>query len=220
MKNLGISVVGRSFLLKKNYRNTKEITNVATLLAVSEGVGKFDDDPVAAQTVAIPSTQSGDRPLLMIAPNPDIESKNIAKEIKYLINKAGLGLHEICCIARSKWERTSVKAALKAVGIPSVDYKADGITVSDSIKVSNLHNSKGHEFRAVFISGLFDGAVPLLNAIESEDLEKEAALLYVAITRAKELLYLSHPQVDQNQRKLEPSRFINCLLPGLEIINL
>lgn len=156
----------------------------------------------------------------MIASNPEIEAKQIAKEIKYLVNRAGLGLHEICCIARHKWEKASIKKALDAVDIPSIEYNADGITANDTIKISTLHNSKGHEFRAVFIAGLFDGAVPLNNAIESEDLEKEAALLYVAITRAKELLYLSYPKVDQNQKKLEPSRFIKCMLPGLEVIDL
>ena len=52
-----------------------------------------------------------------------------------------------------------------------------------------MHNSKGHEFKVVFIVGFFDGAIPLLdNTHDPENFESEAALLYVAMTRAKDLL--------------------------------
>ena len=42
--------------------------------------------------------------------------------------------------------------------------------------VSTLHNSEGHEFRAVFILGLTDGSIPYVTSHEPEEMEREAAL--------------------------------------------
>ena len=220
MRNLGINVVGRSFVLRKNYRNTREIIRAAVRLMSGEGIGKYDDDPEVAQAAAIESVHTGDNPLLMVAQNPTQEWDTVANEIRYLTTKAGIFHHEICCLARSRWQREGLKVALTKHGIASIDYQADGIVADNVIKISSLHNVKGHEFRAVFILGLFEGALPLAICTEPEDLEREAALLYVAMTRAKEMLYLSYPRVDQNGRKLTASRFLSHLGDSIDIIEL
>jgi superfamily I DNA/RNA helicase len=220
MKNIGINVVGRSFLLKKNYRNTREIMKTATLLMETQGVGKYDEDPAIAQTIASFSSHSAEKPLLMIADTPNHEWNAIAREIRYLIKTLNISPHEICCLARVNWERQGIKNALQELGIKSVDYRADGIGANDCIKISSLHNSKGHEFRIIFIAGLFEGAIPPLNSSDPEDLEKEAALLYVAITRAKQLLYLSYPMTDQYGHILKASRFLEDMRDALEVMKL
>jgi len=220
MKNIGINVVGRSFLLKKNYRNTKEIMKSAVLLMQSQGIGKYDEDPKIAQTIASFSSHSAEKPLLMIAATPNHEWNAIAREIRYLTKVLKISPHEICCLARMKWVRQGIKKKLRDMGFEAIDYRADGIVSNDCIKISSLHNSKGHEFRVIFIAGLFEGALPLSNIIEPENLEKEASLLYVAITRAKHLLYLSYPKIDQNGRILKPSRFLADMKDSLEILDL
>ena len=59
-----------------------------------------------------------------------------------------------------------------------------------------MHASKGLEFEAVFITGLEESIFPHDNAQASPDgLEEERRLMYVAITRARQRLYLSHAQV-------------------------
>ena len=58
-----------------------------------------------------------------------------------------------------------------------------------------VHSSKGLEFDTVFITGLEEGLFPHENAMSDRDgLEEERRLMYVAITRARQRLYLSHSQ--------------------------
>ncbi len=65
----------------------------------------------------------------------------------------------------------------------------------DAIQLMTVHASKGLEFDAVFICGLEEGLFPHENAMSDYDgLEEERRLMYVAITRARQRLYLSHSQ--------------------------
>jgi len=65
----------------------------------------------------------------------------------------------------------------------------------DAIQLMTVHASKGLEFDAVFISGLEEGLFPHENAMaERDSLEEERRLMYVAITRARQRLYLSLAQ--------------------------
>jgi len=65
----------------------------------------------------------------------------------------------------------------------------------DAIQLMTVHASKGLEFDVVFITGLEEGLFPHENAMNDyEGLEEERRLMYVAITRARKRLYLSHSQ--------------------------
>ena len=65
----------------------------------------------------------------------------------------------------------------------------------DAVQLMTVHSAKGLEFTAVFITGLEEGLFPHENSVnEQNGLEEERRLMYVAITRAKERLYLSHTQ--------------------------
>jgi DNA helicase II / ATP-dependent DNA helicase PcrA len=65
----------------------------------------------------------------------------------------------------------------------------------DAVQLMTVHASKGLEFDAVFITGLEEGLFPHENALNDFDgLEEERRLMYVAITRARKRLYLSHSQ--------------------------
>ena len=86
----------------------------------------------------------------------------------------------------------------------------------EQIKLSTIHQAKGLEFDAVFVIMLCDGLFPSTRSMESDDgEEEERRLFYVAITRAKNELYLSYPLIragfgqsaaDSMQR---PSRFLD-----------
>ncbi len=87
------------------------------------------------------------------------------------------------------------------------------------IKLMTIHNAKGLEFDNVFIAGLEEGVFPGIKSMESmEELEEERRLFYVAITRARKNLTISHAR----QRNIygrfsgqEPSSFIDELPENL-----
>ena len=66
---------------------------------------------------------------------------------------------------------------------------------ADALQLMTVHSAKGLEFLAVFISGLEEGLFPHDNSLsEQEGLEEERRLMYVALTRARRRLYLTHAQ--------------------------
>ncbi|MGQ0452185.1 3'-5' exonuclease, partial [Bacillus sp. SS-TM] len=86
----------------------------------------------------------------------------------------------------------------------------------DAVSLMSIHNAKGLEFPCVFLLGASDGILPHTSSLKdandrvtetSEALEEERRLLYVAITRAKEELYISSPQFFRG-KKLDISRFL------------
>ncbi|MBU2409912.1 MAG: UvrD-helicase domain-containing protein [Gammaproteobacteria bacterium] len=65
----------------------------------------------------------------------------------------------------------------------------------DAVQLMTVHSAKGLEFDCVFITGLEEGLFPHENSMSDyESLEEERRLMYVAITRARQRLYLSHSQ--------------------------
>jgi DNA helicase-2/ATP-dependent DNA helicase PcrA len=66
---------------------------------------------------------------------------------------------------------------------------------AEALQLMTAHSAKGLEFHAVFISGLEEGLFPHENSLHQPDgLEEERRLMYVALTRARRRLYLSHAQ--------------------------
>ena len=89
----------------------------------------------------------------------------------------------------------------------------------DALQLMTVHSAKGLEFDVVFISGLEEGLFPHENSVrEDKGLEEERRLMYVAVTRARKRLYLSHAQTrmlhGQTRYNL-PSRFFDEIPEGL-----
>ena len=89
----------------------------------------------------------------------------------------------------------------------------------EAVQLMTVHAAKGLEFDVVFISGLEQGLFPHENAASERDgLQEERRLLYVAITRARRRLYLSHAQtrlLHGQTRYGIRSAFLDELPPGL-----
>ena len=85
----------------------------------------------------------------------------------------------------------------------------------DALQLMTVHAAKGLEFHAVFITGLEEGLFPHeQSANEENGLEEERRLMYVAITRARRRLYLSHAQSRMLHGQVRyglPSRFLDEL---------
>ena len=84
---------------------------------------------------------------------------------------------------------------------------------SEKITLSTIHQAKGLEWRAVFVIWLTDGMFPSSRSLESVDaIEEERRLFYVAVTRAKDELYLAYPAywpgASADNRLQRASRFL------------
>jgi DNA helicase II / ATP-dependent DNA helicase PcrA len=90
---------------------------------------------------------------------------------------------------------------------------------TEAIKLTTVHQAKGLEYDVVFLIGVADGMFPGRRAIEAGDVEEERRLFYVAVTRAKNELYLCYPKVatrgGPGGMLLSPSRFLAELSPDL-----
>jgi DNA helicase II / ATP-dependent DNA helicase PcrA len=89
---------------------------------------------------------------------------------------------------------------------------------ADALRLTTVHQAKGLEFAAVFLISLADGMFPLRRAIEANDVEEERRLFYVAVTRARDELYLCFPKVNTKGGPAmlqSPSRFLQELSPEL-----
>ena len=103
------------------------------------------------------------------------------------------------------------------------DYKED----NNKVSLMTIHSVKGLEFDYVFVVGLEEGIFPHINSLmDNNELEEERRLCYVAITRAKEKLYLTNAlrRVLYGKDQINPpSRFISeidkDLLDYEEVVN-
>ena len=97
----------------------------------------------------------------------------------------------------------------------AAEYSLD----ADAVTLMTVHSAKGLEFKIVFIIGLEENIMPISKALyDDEELEEERRLMYVAITRAKEKLYLLNAgrrMLYGNMQVNPPSRFISEISDNL-----
>lgn len=89
----------------------------------------------------------------------------------------------------------------------------------DAVVLMTMHSAKGLEFPVVFITGMEEGLFPSSRSVgDSEVLEEERRLCYVAVTRAREKLYLSHANMRMVFGRTQyntPSQFLGEIPPAL-----
>ncbi len=97
----------------------------------------------------------------------------------------------------------------------------DDMDDGNYVTLATIHAVKGLEFKAVFLCGMEENTMPISRAVDNDDdMEEERRLMYVAITRAKELLYLTRSKSRYLYGKREPtarSRFLKELSPVIEL---
>ncbi len=92
----------------------------------------------------------------------------------------------------------------------------------EAVTLSSIHQSKGLEYKVVFLIWLTDGMFPNGRVLEADDesmLEEERRLFYVAVTRAKDELYMLYPMINPRSYSgdvlQKPSMFLNDFPPEL-----
>ncbi len=95
----------------------------------------------------------------------------------------------------------------------------DDINSDDAVTIATIHAAKGLEYNVVFVAGLDEKILPIGRSIPNiDELEEERRLMYVAVTRAKERLYLTRAMsryLYGNREHMIQSRFLREAQPVL-----
>jgi superfamily I DNA/RNA helicase/mRNA-degrading endonuclease RelE of RelBE toxin-antitoxin system len=202
----GIQIIGRSKKLRINYRTTEETKKLA--VSVLEGIEVDDMDAGVDDGKGYISLMHGEDPEVLNFKGFMDEADAICERVEQL-EAAGTKLSNICVVARTKNLRDSFAQVLKKAGINTYEIMANGSEnrAVEGVRIATMHRVKGLEFQHLFVAGVNDNKLPLVNFKSSDPVEirehemAERALLHVAMTRAmKSLTVTSHGK---------PSRFLN-----------
>lgn len=200
--SIGFDMKGKSTSLSKNYRTTTQIAQAAYSLIEGDEEIIEDDNFVKPSLI----DKQGLYPVCKIFKNKNEEADFITNTIKNELLKE-YEAKDIAIIARKKEQLVEMKKYMDAANISSKIFegKDDFDFNDDSIKLVTMHSIKGLEFKVVMIIGLNNKIMPLnsiANEFEDEDVieSRDRKLLYVGMTRATELLFITSDG--------KPSKFI------------
>ena len=170
---------------------------------------------------------------LFVCENAIIEANTIAEEILRIVdNNVDFDFSQIAILYRTNKQANAFETALSNNNIPCNIYNPNCNSNSNSnnnnnnnnennsnyfdninnitnninsVKLLTIHSAKGLEFDIVFIVGLENDLLPIFL---NKNIQEERRLMYVAITRAKKLLYLSYAK-NRNSHFKQISQFIN-----------
>jgi len=122
-------------------------------------------------------------------------------------------LNQLAAFARQFKDVNEFLSQLALISNIDAEPALDQTTDTEAVNLSSVHQAKGLEYHTVFVIWLTDGMFPSTRSLETRDaIEEERRLFYVAITRARDELYLTYPHMrlsggfgDIFQR---PSRFL------------
>ncbi len=187
---------------QERLENLDELINAAESFVLQEGFGK--------DAIALPLDETASTAPAALTQSP--ASQGIAPRLP-LLNQA-LSNPPLAGTDADTGETLSpLQAFLVHAALEAGDNQAQA--GQDAVQLMTVHASKGLEFDAVFIVGLEEGLFPHENALSDKGgLEEERRLMYVAITRARQRLYLSHAQSRMLHGRTSfnlPSRFLDEL---------
>ena len=213
----GIDVKGRSSILRKNYRNTRQILKAAYPLVTSFVNETSEENSRYLEGNPDYSTREGLQPEILQFKSAADEARWVASKARWHVKERGLRPSDICIVSAAQHVRVAVQNSLRAVQLdaaglmrsPSLPQAVPGEQV-ESVRISTIESVKGHEFPVVFVVGLTEGILPTRENIDKGDLWLDAARLYVAMTRARDRLYLSSAR-ETDYGLCDPSRLIETI---------
>lgn len=197
----GINVRGkRSMKLKINYRTTEEIKRKA--VSVVKGIRYDDLDGGEENNKGYVSLVHGEQPTYVVLRSSNEEINQV---MTYLTKceEEGVALKDVCIASRTRQLYKDVQDHLHRENIKYQEIKnGERSGSNDGLSLCTFHSLKGLEFRIVILIGVNErsmpsrvtGAYPFNNMDAAEAKEYLAgirSLLYVAITRAREQVYIT-----------------------------
>jgi superfamily I DNA/RNA helicase len=191
-KQAGLQVQGRSFSLRRNFRNTRQIAETAAALNSYNRLMRLSDDYVDPQF----TQRQGPWPIVIRCDFTDREMRSVGGKILDLAGDNRFRLADFAVLCPTVQLCEAVSRHLTHMEIPNVTKGDEEFDIlEERVKVLTIHSAKGLEFPVVFILGLHEGKLPQpQRAMDDEEadlaLERDRTLLYVGMTRAAEALYL------------------------------
>lgn len=193
-KSLGVDIRGRSRTLHINYRTSHQIRAQADQLL---GPDVSDVDGNTEDRRGTVSVFNGPAPEIRSFKSEVSECNAVATWLLERL-KEGLAPHELGVFIRSDAQVPRAAAAVTAAGIPFSVLDEHVEFANGQASVCTMHLAKGLEFRAVVVMACDDEVIPLQERFEAvtddADIEEvyntERNLLYVACTRARDLLFV------------------------------
>ncbi|MEU9498491.1 UvrD-helicase domain-containing protein [Streptomyces sp. NPDC048196] len=196
LRSLGVNVSGRSHRLRINYRTTHEILQWSASLLSKE---RLDDmDGGTESLTGYRSVLNGGKPELKASADRAEEIGDLTSRITQWV-KDGVEPSDIGVAVRYLQLGKEIAHALEQADLP-VCLLSTAQASGDGVCIGTMHRMKGLEFRFVAVAGVSDSVVPLTSALtpaevdaqqHREDLLGELSLLFVACTRAREVLRVS-----------------------------
>lgn len=197
----GINVRGvRSRRLKINYRTTEPIKKVA--VSVIKGITFEDmDGGTESMNGYISLIHGGEKPIYKIVGNATDEVTQTVEWVNECINNQ-INANDICIAAPSTGLMKELQSYLHTNGIAYKVLKGTSKQgASNGISLCTLHSLKGLEFKVVVLIGINERNIPSkvtegypftgMDALDKKEfLSSKRSLLYVAITRARQLVYM------------------------------
>ncbi|MGF1834800.1 3'-5' exonuclease [Photobacterium sanguinicancri] len=200
LKHCGVNVANRSYILKKNYRNTKEIMIAAYSLIEKYEFADVDEDNISKPTKPDLPCKTGEKPFVIKTKNSKEQVNFIANKVKSIISEYQNinetdGYPQICIIGLNNVLRKNITLKLSTLNINCAEIKNFvNIDNTNKVSISTIESAKGFEFSYVFIAGVSDDLMPN----NSNDISREVSRLYVAMTRAEDELYITY-STERNQ---------------------
>jgi superfamily I DNA/RNA helicase/mRNA-degrading endonuclease YafQ of YafQ-DinJ toxin-antitoxin module len=193
-KQAGIQARGRTAILRKNYRNTRQIAEAAAYLLEKNTLLKSANEYVDPEW----TQRQGSRPILIKSANVHGQFELVRDCILDLVSDQTFRLSDFAVLCPTNQLRDQCQRELEHSGLRTVQNKdKDFDLLEERIKVLTIHSAKGLEFPVVFLLGLTKGVLPYTQGLQHSEpeeaqlfIEQQRTLCYVGMTRAAEALYL------------------------------
>ncbi len=196
LKKLGINTVGRSHILRINYRTTEQIRKFSDAI-LPDATEDFNDGSEQRHSVS-----------LLHGPTPMLQGfDSNTNQVQFVVDRIrattaeSIAAHEIAIFARTASHLKPIESALQSAGIATMPLDADeDAEFADGVKLGTMHRAKGLEFKVVFVVDAGDTIIPnhfvmgkMRDQGDYDDAYgRERQLLYVAMTRARDELFITY----------------------------
>jgi len=191
-KQAGLQLQGRSFSLRRNFRNTRQIAEAAAVLSAYNRTLKMSEEFVDPEF----TQRTGPWPIVLECDVTDREQSAVSEKILSLVEGQRFRLADFAILCPTLELCEASRETLDRLQVPCVVHTEDEFDVlEEQVKILTIHSAKGLEFPVVFLLGLHAGILPRrVYRVDDEEavlqLERDRTLMYVGMTRAAEGLYL------------------------------